>query len=109
LPVSLSLAGRLVGILGAIVQIAVLPMFHTGQDLPLGRAITRPLIREHDTRHIHQALEQLADERLGSLCVPTTLDQNVEDVAVLIHGPPEIMALPIDGGKDFVHLPAKAR
>jgi hypothetical protein len=33
---SFPLAGRLVRILGAVIQIPVLPMFHTGQDLAQG-------------------------------------------------------------------------
>jgi hypothetical protein len=34
------------GVLGAIVEIAVLPMFHTRQELSLGGSITLQLIRE---------------------------------------------------------------
>jgi hypothetical protein len=35
----LPLAGRLVGILGAVVEVAVLPMFDAGEDLALGRTV----------------------------------------------------------------------
>ena len=40
----LTLAGRLVGILGAVVQIAALAVLHTRQHLALGRAITGELV-----------------------------------------------------------------
>ncbi len=41
----LPLAGRWMGILGAVVQVAVLPMLDAGQDLPRGRPVTFQLIR----------------------------------------------------------------
>jgi hypothetical protein len=53
---ALSLAGRLVRILGAVVQIPVLPMFHTGQDLAPGRTIAFQLIRDDYPQHIGQPL-----------------------------------------------------
>ena len=39
----LPLAGRLVGALGAVIQIAMLAMFHPWEDLPLGRAVALQL------------------------------------------------------------------
>jgi hypothetical protein len=42
----LPLAGRLVGVFGAVVEVAVLPMFDPGEQLPLRGAVARELVRE---------------------------------------------------------------
>ena len=47
----LLLTRRLVGILRTVVEIVVLPMFHTGH-LPLRRAITLQLIRNDGARYV---------------------------------------------------------
>jgi hypothetical protein len=46
---SLSLAGRLVGVLGAVIEIAMLAMFHPRQECPRGRTIAYELIRDDHT------------------------------------------------------------
>jgi hypothetical protein len=84
-------------------------MFHTGQELPLRRAITPELIRDDHPGHVHEALEQLAKKFLRCGLVPPVLHQNIQHMAVLIHGPPEIMAPPLNGQKDFVQMPFIAR
>jgi hypothetical protein len=38
------LAGRLVGVLRAIVGVTVLPMFHTGEHFPFGGAVSHPAL-----------------------------------------------------------------
>jgi hypothetical protein len=100
----LPLARRLMRVLGAVVEIAVLPMLDTGQDFPLRRAIALELVRDGHPWHIGQALEQLAEELLGGGLVPARLDQDIEDVAVLIHGPPQIVAGTIDGEEHLIQV-----
>jgi hypothetical protein len=39
------------------------------------------------------------------MLIPTALDQNIQDVAVLIDGPPEVVPCPIDGEEDFIEMP----
>jgi hypothetical protein len=53
--------------------------------------------------------EQHAEEFLRRRFVPMGLYQNVEDVAVLIHGTPEAMALPNDGEEHFIEVPLIGR
>jgi hypothetical protein len=50
-----------VGVFGTVVQIAVLLMFHTGQDLAHGRPIALQLIRDDHPRDIPHALQQFAE------------------------------------------------
>jgi hypothetical protein len=92
----LPLARRLVGIFRPIIEVAVLPMFHTRQDLPLRSAVAFELVRDDHPRDVRRALEELAEELLRGLLVAPALDQNVEDVVVLVDSAPQVMALPID-------------
>src|SRR5262249_21305927 len=55
--------------------------------------------------HVLEPLEQLTKELLRRLLVAATLYQDVEHVIVLIHGTPQIMALPVDRRKDLVEVP----
>jgi hypothetical protein len=100
-----ALARRLMGVLGAIIEIAVLPMFHARQELSLGGSITLQLIRDDDPRSILASFEELAEEFLRGLLVPPALHQDIEDVAVLIDRPPEIMMVTLDCQKDLIQMP----
>jgi hypothetical protein len=53
--------------------------------------------------------EQLFEVCLDCPLVATTLHRNVEDVIVLIHGPPQVMASAMDGQNDVAELPIVSR
>jgi hypothetical protein len=71
-----SLARRLVGVFSTIVQIAMVPMYHTRQYLTLRGAVAFELIGHDHPGHVRQALEQLAEERLRRFLVPPALYQD---------------------------------
>ena len=52
LHVSLALARGLVGVLSAIIQISVLPMFHPRQDLALSGTVALQLVGHDHPRHV---------------------------------------------------------
>jgi hypothetical protein len=52
LQVPLPLASGLVGVLGAIVKIAMLPMFHPWEELSLGGSIALEFIGDDDPRYV---------------------------------------------------------
>lgn len=85
-----------------MIEVAVLPMFHTGQDLALRRPLVVRLVRADHPRHIGQALRQLAKARLRGLLIPLPLHEDIQDVAVLIHRPPEIVPFTVDGEKHLI-------
>jgi hypothetical protein len=87
---ALALTGGLVGIFGTIVQVTVLPMCHARHGLPLGGLIASQFIGHDDPREIHQALKELSEELLRGSPVAPRLDQNIEDVTLLLHRPPEM-------------------
>jgi hypothetical protein len=101
----LPLPGRLVRVLGAVIEVPVLPVLHPWQELALGRPITLQLICDHHARDVPQAFEQLPEESLRSGFIPPTLHQNVEDVPVLIDAPPQIRALAIDRQEYLIKVP----
>ena len=37
--------------------------------------------------------------------IPTGLDENINHIAVLIHGTPKVLALTVDGDEDFIEIP----
>jgi hypothetical protein len=84
----LPLACRLMRILRAMIERAMLPMFHPRENLPLRRAVALQCIRNDDTRNILAPFEELAEESLRRVLVAPMLHQNIEHVPVLIHGPP---------------------
>src|SRR5262245_23561726 len=92
-------------ILTAVVEIATLPVFHAGQDLALRGAVALELVRNDYTRHVLQALEQLAKKLLRRLLIPPALHEDVKHVIVLVDSAPEVMALPVDGQEHLVQVP----
>ena len=101
----LLLAGRLMRILGAVVQVSMLPMFHPGQELMHGRPVAFQFVRDDHPRHIGQPFQELAEESLRCLLVATALDENIQDIAILVDGPPQVVAFAMDGQKDLVPVP----
>jgi hypothetical protein len=92
-------------VLAPILEIAVLPVFDARQHLPFCCTTAFQLIGDDDLWDIVAAFEELAEELLGGLLIPPTLDQNVEDMAVLIDRSPQIMMLTLDCQKDLIQMP----
>ena len=101
----LTLTRRPVRVLTAIVEVATLAMLHPRQYLALGRPVALQLVGDDRTRYVLQALEQLAEEFLGCFLIAPALHQDIEDVVILIHSSPQIIALTIYGQKDLVQVP----
>ena len=53
-------------------------------------------------------LEEFAEEPLGGLGIPARLDQDVEDVAVLVDGPPRLLTTAVDRHEHLVEVPLVA-
>jgi hypothetical protein len=88
---------------------AMLAMFHPSQNLPLRGMITFQRIVDSHSWDVLIAFEKLTAKLLGSLLVASTLEQHVEDVALRVHGAPEIMALTVDGEKHVIATAAQVR
>ena len=75
-------------ILRSIVQSLMLPMLYPWHDLNFRRAVALQLVGDNDARNIPQALQQFTEESLGGFLIPAALHQDVQDVAILVHGSP---------------------
>ena len=98
----------MVRILGAVIEIPVLAVLHPRQHLLFCGTIAFELVRDDDPRNILAALEQLAEEFLGRVFVPQPLDQDIQDMTVLIHRPPQVVAFAMDCQKDLIEVPLVA-
>ncbi len=97
---SFALTRRLMGVFRAIIQVAALAMFDTREQLALRRSVAGEFVGDDHPRDILAALQQLANELLGSSLVPSALHQDVLHVLILIHDPPEVVLLPLDREED---------
>ena len=91
-------------VLRSIVQPFVLTVLDAWHDLSLRRAVTLQLVRDDDTWYVLQAFQQLAEELLRRFLISLTLYQNIQDVAILVHGSPQVMILAIDLNEHLIQV-----
>jgi hypothetical protein len=101
---SLPLSCGLMGVLRAIIEIAMLTLFYPWEDLPLGRSIALEFVGDDHARYVGQSFKKFTKELLRGFLVPTALDQDIQDVALLIDRSPEIMTLTLDHQKHLVQV-----
>ncbi len=87
----------------------MLAVLNTWHDLSLRRAVALEFVRDNHAGYVLQALQQLTEEPLGGFLVPLTLHQDIQDVAILVHGSPQIMNLAIDLDEHLIEVPLVAR
>jgi hypothetical protein len=106
-PLHLPLAssGRLVRVLGSVVE-ALMPMvLDPRHQLLLRREIARQLIGDQHPRRLALSPQQLAQQALGRVLVASALRQHVEHDAVLLDSPPQPVLLADDGDHDLIEVP----
>jgi hypothetical protein len=91
----LSLTRRLMRVFRPIIQISMLAVSHTRHERSLGGFVTFQFIGDEHPWGVRQSLEQLTEERLCGFPVAPALRQDIEDVAVLVDRPPEVMTLTV--------------
>ena len=55
------------------------------------------------------AVQQSSKESFRGVLITVRLNQDVDHIAVLIHGAPEILLLTVDSNEDFVQVPDAAK
>ena len=76
--------------------------------MPEGSAVRAQLVGRHSRRREALLSEQVAHELDGRRPVSTTLDQDLQDLAFLVDGTPQIHVLACDADDHFVEMPAIA-
>src|SRR6202451_4158028 len=95
-------------VLRAIVEAFVLAMFNLKAHLRPRRSVGAELVRDHDAGQCDGGFQKPIHESLRRAGVSSTLDQDVENDAVLIDGAPEPVWLAGDRGDDLIHRPSVA-
>ncbi len=72
------------------------------------RRVAPQLVRDQAVGQPALSLQHLAKEAHGRSSIPPRLDEDVEEVTVLVHGSPEISALPLNRCEDLVQIPGVA-
>jgi hypothetical protein len=54
-------------------------------------------------------MQEPSEESFCGTLIPMRLNQNVDHVAVLIHGTPQILLLAVDSNKDLIQMPLIAQ
>ena len=101
---SLALPCWLVGDFGAIVPVPFRAIDDGRHDLSVRSPVASQLVGDQPPGLTPLTLQQLADKAFGSPAVATRLDEDVDDVAILIDGTPEIVPLSLDGDEDLVQV-----
>ena len=84
-------------------------MLDGAQHPASGRAVAGQFVGDHYPGHILQPREQLAKELGRGSSVPPGGDQDVQDSAVLIYRPPQVVGLPADLDEYLVEVPLVPR
>jgi len=77
--------------------------------MPEGSAVGAQLVGRHSRRREALFAEQFAHQPDGRRPVSTTLDQDLEDLALVVDGTPQIHLLASDPDNHFVEMPPIAR
>jgi len=95
--------------LGPMVEPLVLPMHDARQELALGRRAVGELVGADHTGYGGEILEQPPEELPGRGPISAARCQDIEDVAVLGDGPPQVMVHAVAADGDRVQMPFIAR
>ena len=90
---------------GPIVRVAGRVVGDRRHDVVMSDTVAAQLVGHETTRFLSLAPQESPKEPPRRTPVSTRLDENVDQVAVLIHRAPEILALTIDRHEDFVQEP----
>jgi len=99
------LSGVLVRHFSSVVFILAGSMGDGWEDLSVGGRIASELVGYELPRRPPLLFQHLAKKAFSGSRVAAACDQDIENIAVLIHCSPKIMALTTDGDEHFVHVP----
>jgi hypothetical protein len=101
----LPLAGGLMRGFGAIVGVTFRVMSHVAKDRSHSCRVTSEFVGNDTKWFFSLAAQQSSKESFCGALITARLNQDVDHVAVLVHGTPEILLLAIDPNEDFVQVP----
>ena len=69
------------------------------------RGVTAELVRDQAARGAALAFQQRSEESSGGVSIASRLHEDVDHVAVLVHGAPEILSPALNGDEELVQMP----
>jgi hypothetical protein len=90
---------------GAIVRVAGRVVGDRRHDVVMSDTVAAQLVGDETTRFLSLTPQESPKEPPCCAAISTRLDEDIDQVAVLIHRAPEILALTIDRREDFVEEP----
>src|SRR5215471_16190094 len=81
--------------IGPIVDILLGTVGNTRQDRSTGSSIALQLVGDDPEWFLALTAQQVAKEPLGCTLIAATLQQNIDDITILIHGAPKILLRPL--------------
>ena len=90
---------------GSVVGVDVIEMFYRRHHGSMSGVIAFECVGHQPSWFTALAFEETAKEAHGRFLVASPLHQDINRVAVLINRTPQILALPLNGDKDFVQIP----
>ncbi len=100
-----SLARRFVRDFGSVIRIDVVDVTHRRHDRPMSGVIASEFVGHQPPGFTALAFDQATKKPFSRTLIAAALHQNINDIAVVVHGPPQIVPFPLDGHKDFVDVP----
>jgi hypothetical protein len=83
-------------------------MHNRPHDDPVCGAVAPKSIGDEAPWDAGASLEQTPKEPSGRVAVPAGLEQDVDDIALLVHGAPEVLTLAANRHEEFVQMPGVA-
>ena len=93
------------GDFGTIVRVLSRVVRDQGHDVPMCDTVAAQLVGHEPDRFLSLTLQEFSEESPRRPPVQAGLDEEIDQVPVLIHRAPEILALTVDRDEDFVQEP----
>jgi hypothetical protein len=103
-----TLPGRLMREFRAIVLVLPRAVHHGRHRGAVRRGVAAQLIRDQTAGLPALSFQQLPEKTGGRPPIAPRLDKDVDDIAVLVHGTPQILLPPLDLHEHFVQIPGVA-
>ena len=97
------------GQFATVVRVLIGTVWDRWHRLPHCGRIALEFVSHHAPGRCALALEQLAEEAFGCALVAAFLDQNVNGIAVLVNGSPQILQLAANCDEHFIEKPGIAQ
>ena len=82
---------------GSVVKSIVLTVFKSELDFSFNRTAAFPLLGDDNTGNIGLPFQKLVEEKLGGFSIVSGLHQYIERRTILMHCPPKVVVLTLDG------------